>query len=59
MPQDRTVIPIGNIPPVSICGTCSIATLPELYIAAITGKATSPSTPSFVLTCSDAFCGML
>ena len=58
--HDITVIPIGNIPLVRICGTCSSATDPELYIAAATGKATSPTTPSLVLVCSEAtFCCML
>ena len=57
--QDITVNPIGNIPLVSICGTCSNAMLPEEYIAAATGKAASPTTPSFLLVCSETFCCML
>jgi hypothetical protein len=57
--QDITVNPIGNIPLVSICGTCSNAMLPEEYIAAATGKATSPTTPSFVFVFSETFCCML
>ena len=51
--HDRTVKPIGNTPLVSISGTCSSATVPELYIAATTGKATSPITPSFVFVLSE------
>ena len=57
--QDITVNPIGNIPLVSICGTCSNSMLPEEYIAAATGKAASPITPSFVRVCSETFCCML
>ena len=58
--QENKVIPIGNIPPVRICGTCSNDTVPELYIAATTGKAASPTTPSLVLVCSETtFCCML
>jgi len=57
--QDITVNPIGNTPLESICGTCSNAMLPEEYIAAATGKATGPTTPSFVLVCSETFCCML
>ena len=33
--------------------------LPLEYIAAATGKATSPTTPSFLLVCSETFCCML
>ena len=50
---------IGNTPLVSICGTCSNDTVPELYIAATTGKATRPITPSFVLVLSETFSCML
>ena len=57
--QENKVIPIGNIPLVRICGTCSNDTVPELYIAATTGKATSPTTPSFVFVFSETFCCML
>ncbi len=57
--QENKVIPIGNIPLVRICGTCSNDTVPELYIAAATGKATSTTTPSFLLVCSETFCCML
>ena len=59
IPHDRTVNATGNTPLVSICGTCSMATVPELYIAAATGKATSPTTPNFLLVCSETFCCML
>jgi len=58
MPQEKTVNPIGKTPLVSICGTCSRAMLPEKYIAATTGKAASPITPSFVLL-SETFSCML
>ena len=47
--QENTVKPIGNIPLESVCGICSTAIVPELYIAATIGKATRPITPSFVL----------
>ena len=57
--QDITVNPNGNIPLVSICGTCSSAIDPELYIVAATGKATSPTTPSFVFVFSETDCCML
>ena len=58
--QDNTVNPIGNIPLVRICGTCSNdAMLPLEYIAAATGKATSPTTPSFVFVFSETVCCML
>ena len=57
--QEKTVNPIGNTPLVSICGTCSKAMLPEEYIAATTGKAASPITPSFVFVFSETFCCML
>lgn len=57
--HERTVIPIGKTPLVSICGTCSMAMLPEEYIAAATGKATSPITPSFVFVFSEMFSCML
>ena len=56
--QENKVKPIGNTPLVSICGTCSMATVPELYIAATIGKATRPTTPSFVLL-SETFSCML
>ena len=58
--QDITVSAIGKIPLVNICGTCSMAMLPVEYIAAATGKAASPTTPSLVLVCSETtFCCML
>ena len=59
IPQENKVKPIGNTPLVSICGTCSIAMLPEEYIAAAIGKATRPITPSFVFVFSETCCCML
>ena len=57
-PQENKVIPIGNMPLERTCGTCSNETEPEEYIAATTGKATSPSTPSFVFVFSETLCCM-
>ena len=59
IPQENKVKPIGNTPLVSICGTCSMAMLPEEYIAAAIGKATRPITPSFVFVFSETFSCML
>jgi len=56
-PHENKVNPIGNTPLVSIWGTCSRPVLSEEYIAAAIGKATKPTTPSFVFVFSETvFC---
>ena len=57
MPQENKVKPIGNIPLVSICDTCSNDTeiASEEYTAAVIGKATRPITQSFVFVFSETY----
>jgi len=53
--HENKVKPIGNTPLVSICGTCSRDMLPEEYIAATTGKATSYYSKFYFCVLGDFF----
>ena len=58
-PHDPSVNNTGNIPLVSICGTCSKEALPAEYIAATIGKASKPIIPSFLLLSETCICTLI